>query len=59
MPDPLDKLRKAAAARRRGEERYRAALLAAVAAGHSYSEIARALGISKQSVRKMAIRGDT
>ena len=57
MPDPLDMLRKAHMARRRGEERYRAALLAAVAGGYTYADIARELSISRQSVRKMALRG--
>lgn len=56
MTDPLDKLRKAQTARRRGEERYRAALLAAVAAGHSYADLARVLGIARQNVRKYALR---
>lgn len=56
MPDPLTTLRKAHKARRRGEDAYRAALLAAVADGHGYAEIATLLGITRQSVRMSARR---
>ena len=54
--DPLATLRKAARARRRGDDAYREALLAAVAAGISQSEIARTLGIRRQVIQKWARR---
>ncbi|MCR4340681.1 MAG: sigma-70 region 4 domain-containing protein [Gemmatimonadaceae bacterium] len=56
MPDPLTVLRKAHKARRRADSVYRAALLAAVADGHTYAEIAKELGLSRQSVRMSALR---
>ena len=56
MPDPLATLQKAHKARRRADNAYRAALLAAVADGHTYAELARMLGISRQSIRKVATR---
>lgn len=58
MPDPLTALRQAHKARRRGEEAYRAALLAAVADGHGYAEIAKDLGVTRQTVR-MTVRRAT
>ncbi len=56
MPDPLATLRKAHKTRRRGEEQYRAALLAAVAAGHTYVEIAQTLGVARQVIRTSVMR---
>lgn len=47
---------RAAAAKRRADEEYRAALLAAVAAGVSYAELARTLGVSRQAVRQLVER---
>lgn len=55
-PDPLATLRKAHTARRRADDRYRAALLAAVAAGHSYADIGRALGVARQTIFKAVRR---
>ena len=56
MPDPLSRLTVAAAARVNAELEYRLALAAAHEAGHSYAELARLLGIRRQSTRKMLTR---
>lgn len=42
--------------RHRAEEEYREELERLIAAGGSYAEIARVLGISRQGVRQYAIR---
>jgi DNA-directed RNA polymerase specialized sigma24 family protein len=55
-PDPLSQLAKAWGAKRRADERYRAALLAAVDDGVSYAELARRMGISRQAVRQLVDR---
>jgi DNA-directed RNA polymerase specialized sigma24 family protein len=40
----------------RASSEYRAALLAAHEAGHSYAEIAKAAGVSRQAVRQLLLR---
>jgi len=52
-PDPLGEVRRAVAGKRRAEDRYRAALAAAVEQGFSFAEVGRAAGISRQGVRKL------
>jgi DNA-directed RNA polymerase specialized sigma24 family protein len=42
--------------RRRAEMVFRAALLEAVDAGHSYAELARTVGVSRQAVRQLVER---
>ncbi len=62
MPDRLATLRKAHKARRRADNTYRAALLAAyahlVAAGdpHPYITLSRELGVARQVIRTSVIR---
>ena len=56
MPDPLARLTAAAAARANAELEYREALAAAHEAGHTYADLARLLGIRRQSTRKMVMR---
>ena len=56
MPDPLARLTAAAAARVNAELEYRQAITAAHEAGHTYAELARLLGIRRQSTRKMVMR---
>jgi DNA-binding CsgD family transcriptional regulator len=47
----LARVKRAAAAKRRAGQRYRETLVAAFAAGYGYAEIAKAAGISRQTVR--------
>jgi len=54
--DPLARVKRAAAARRRAEHEYRAALLAARAAGYSLAQVGEAAGITRQGVRKLTMR---
>ena len=54
MPDPLDRVRRATVAKEKAAREYRAALLAAIAAGRSYADVARAAGISRQAARQLA-----
>lgn len=54
--DSLARLTRAASAKRRADQQYRAALAAALAAGHTYAEIAKALGVSRQAVRQLVQR---
>lgn len=56
MPDPLSGVKRAAAAKRRADDQYRATLVAAVDAGASYAELARELGTSRQAIRQLVIR---
>jgi DNA-directed RNA polymerase specialized sigma24 family protein len=56
MPNTLSQLAKAWGAKRRADEQYRAALLAAVDDGVSYAELARRMGISRQAVRQFVDR---
>jgi len=56
MPDELDRVRRAARSRRRSELAYRTALEAAWAAGETFSAIARAAGVSRQSARELILR---
>jgi hypothetical protein len=56
MPDPLARLTAAAAARVDAELEYKLALAAAHEAGHGYAELARLLGIRRQSTRKAIMR---
>ena len=53
--DPLARVKRAAASKRRQDERYLAALLAAVDA-HGYAAVALALGVSRQAVRQLVER---
>ena len=48
MTDPLARLKRAAEAKRRAEESYRAALLAAHEAGADSGQLGRAAGITRQ-----------
>jgi hypothetical protein len=48
---PLERLKRAAAAKGHAAEQYRKALREAHQAGHSYAEIGRALDITRQAVR--------
>ena len=59
MSDPLARVKRAAQARRRAEEEYRAALVAAVDAGHAYAVLARELDLSRQAVRQLIRRART
>lgn len=48
----IDEVARAARRRLRCDEEYREALEAAVAAGVTYAELARALGLTRQGVRQ-------
>jgi DNA-binding phage protein len=50
----LRRVRRAAAARTKADDEYRAALLAAQNAGRSLAEIAKAAGVGRSSVYKVA-----
>lgn len=50
--DPLARVKRAASAKRRAEREYRSALEAAHAAGASFVELARLVGVSRQAVRE-------
>ena len=52
--DPLARVKRAAAAKRRADEEYRAALAAALDAGVSQAAIGRAAGVTRQAVHKHA-----
>lgn len=53
-PNPLlERVRLAVAAKTSAEQEYRSALIAAYEAGLSYAAIARAAGVSRQSVRQL------
>jgi len=56
MTSPLAEVRRAAQAKRRAEERYRAALLRAVDELEGYTLVAEAAGISRQAVRQLVAR---
>ena len=53
---PLERVARAAAARRRANEQYRSALVAAHDAGIGYVEIARSAGVARQTIRKQLLR---
>lgn len=52
----LARVKRAAVSRRRAEESYRAALVAAVDEGASYAQLAALLGVSRQAVRQLVGR---
>ncbi len=52
----LTTVKRTAAKQQRASSEYRAALLAALKAGHSFAEIARAAGVSRQAVRQFVAR---
>jgi len=52
----LLRVRNTALDRARSEDDYRAALSAAIAAGHSYAELARAAGVSRQAIQQRVAR---
>jgi hypothetical protein len=52
---PLERVRRAVAAKGRAEREYRSALLAAHAAGAGYAAIAAAAGVSRQAVRQLLL----
>lgn len=52
----LERASRALKAKRRADSEYRAALVAAHHAGHSYAQLAKALGISRQAVRVIVTR---
>jgi len=54
--NPLLEVRRAAQAKRRADERYRAALLRAVEELGAYTLVAEAAGISRQAVRQLVAR---
>jgi DNA-directed RNA polymerase specialized sigma24 family protein len=54
--DPLERVRRAAAAKTSADREFRSALAAARAAGSSYSAIAVAAGVSRQAVRQLLER---
>jgi len=54
--DPVARIRRAASAKRRADLEYRAALAAALEAGVSYADVARAADTSRQRVRQWAGR---
>lgn len=56
MPSELGRAARALKAKRRADTNYRAAIVAAVNAGHSYADVAKALGISRQAVRVIVTR---
>jgi DNA-directed RNA polymerase specialized sigma24 family protein len=56
MSDPLARVRRAVKRQQASELEYRAAVVAAVAAGFSFAEVARAIGCSRQSVRILVER---
>ena len=59
MPaDRLDPIRKALARKEVADREYREALEEVVAAGGSYAEIGRLLGVSRQAVRQYLERGE-
>lgn len=59
MSDPLARVKRAAATKRRAEQEYRAALAEAHAQGAGYAELARSAGISRQAVRQLIARHRT
>jgi len=56
MASPLAEVRRATQAKRRAEERYRAALVRAVDELGAYALVAEAAGISRQAVRQLVAR---
>lgn len=56
MTDALARVKRAAAAKRRGDQQYLAALHAAHAEGLSFAQIAAAAGVSRQNVRQVLAR---
>jgi hypothetical protein len=60
--DPLKRVRqaklRAEVERIAAENRYRAAVLEALAAGHSYAEIAEAVGVTRQAIRQLHLRAE-
>ncbi len=54
--ETLERARAALADRELADREYRAAVQTAARAGVTYVDIARALGISRQSVRQMVLR---
>lgn len=57
MPDPHADLIRAARKRERADEEYRELLEEKIAGGASYVELARVLGVSRQGIRQLALRG--
>lgn len=53
----MARIKRAAASKRRADLEYRAALLAATAEGASFSDCAKAAGVSRQAVRQLVNRG--
>jgi hypothetical protein len=53
MSKELERVRRASCARRRADVAYRAALRDAWGRGASFADIARAAGVSRQTVREM------
>jgi DNA-directed RNA polymerase specialized sigma24 family protein len=52
VSDPLERVRRAAASRRRADESYRAAILDAFDSGLSLGTIAKAAGVKRQAVQQ-------
>jgi DNA-directed RNA polymerase specialized sigma24 family protein len=55
-PPELARVKRAAAKRDRAGDEYRAVLLAAHDAGHSFATIGRAAGVSREAVRALIAR---
>lgn len=56
MPSELERASRAYKAKRRADLNYRAAIIAAIDAGHTYAQVGKALGISRQAVRVIVTR---
>lgn len=56
MSDELAAVKRTASRKRRTDKQYRAALLAALEAGHGYAELAKVAGTSRQAVRQLILR---
>jgi hypothetical protein len=59
MTNPLAEVRRVAKAKRRADERYRAALVRAVDELGEYALVAEAAGVSRQAVRQLVQRERT
>lgn len=57
--NPLARVKRAASSKRRADQEYRAALLAAFNLGASYAELAKLAGTSRQAVRQLIERALT
>jgi transposase-like protein len=56
VSDPLAQLARDAKAKEKADRKVRLAIAAALDAGHTYADVARAAGISRQAVRQQVTR---